>query len=244
MIVNMNNFQAKAKVSDREGSEVDVEGLRNLFEGLDFMPKTLIDLTKDKLLDEFREITSYHLKAYDCLVVCIMSHGYKDHFIASDGEKIEIQTIQKMFDNKNCKTLCGKPKLFFINACRGPDVDVGTVVEESCYQERKPSSEPKNSSKVDDQHETTAENADMFTAFSSVEGYVSHRDTKEGSWFFRHLINVFKEYAGTDNVDSLLTKVTNQVNSEGKLEKKQVSQKVSHLTKEVFFWPGMKFEYC
>ncbi|XP_031553672.1 cotranscriptional regulator FAM172A-like, partial [Actinia tenebrosa] len=246
VIVNMNNFQPKARVHNRKGSEKDQQGLVNLFEELDFRTKTLVDLTKEELLSEFQDITKYHFGAYDCLIVCIMSHGDEDYFVACDGGKIKTQSIREMFNNKNCETLCGKPKLFFINTCRGELEDPGTVVKESGSKlsvKPQPSPEPKAYTAVENcGRETTAENADILTAFSTVEGYCSYRHEEEGSWFIRSLIEVFREYAGVEDVTDMLIRVNKEVNSKGSLGSKQVPEPRNTLTKKVFFWPGMKFK--
>ncbi|XP_045211958.2 caspase-7-like isoform X2 [Mercenaria mercenaria] len=68
----------------------------------------------------------------DCFAIMVSTHGQKlssprnrtgDIYGLScaDGQIMELSEIVKMFDDAHCPTLEGKPKLFFIQACRGND---------------------------------------------------------------------------------------------------------------------------
>lgn len=59
-------------------------------------------------------------KDVDSTVVVIMSHGASgDKCYGSDGEHVDYADIIDMFNNCNCPNLKDKPKMFFIQACRG-----------------------------------------------------------------------------------------------------------------------------
>lgn len=51
-------------------------------------------------------------------VLVILSHGYKEGFISSDGETLKREKILEMFNNEKCPRLQGKPKFFIFQACR------------------------------------------------------------------------------------------------------------------------------
>ena len=66
----------------------------------------------------------------DSFVCCIMSHGNcddkgKGYISCSDGEKfyLEDEAYEKLSSPK-CAALFGKPKMFFVQACRGEDAEV------------------------------------------------------------------------------------------------------------------------
>ena len=73
-----------------------------------------------------RELNDYrnmdHSK-YDCFILAILTHGEDNSFHGEvygvDDNPVQIQDIFSLFSNKNCKTLRGKPKIFFLQACRG-----------------------------------------------------------------------------------------------------------------------------
>ena len=79
----------------------------------------------------------------------------------------------------------------------------------------------------------------MLMAYSTVSGYASFRNPRDGSRFVRCLVEVFREKAGHEDVLSMLTMVNNSISSMGEVDSKQVGQPTSTLTKKLFFWPGL-----
>lgn len=47
-----------------------------------------------------------------------MSHGEEGYLTTKEGEKVLLDDIFALFNNVNCPSLAGKPKLFFIQSCR------------------------------------------------------------------------------------------------------------------------------
>ncbi|KAK3735750.1 hypothetical protein QZH41_000626 [Actinostola sp. cb2023] len=160
---------------------------------------------------------------------------------------MEVSDVRKRFDNAHCESLCGKPKLFFIQACRGKSTDFGRTVSDAPSE----NNENENAESQADRptfnlkrktHKgpSTSENADILLAYSSVEGYTSYHNTGSGSRFIRSLVQIFQDYAGIEDVQGMLTRVINKVNSDGEIGSKQETT----LTKKVFFWPGMRDFHC
>ena len=56
---------------------------------------------------------------YDSVVLAILSHGEEDLVFGVDGLAIKIDDIIKHFNGTNNPALCGKPKLFIFQLCRG-----------------------------------------------------------------------------------------------------------------------------
>ena len=54
----------------------------------------------------------------DMFGAAILSHGGDGFFFAKDGEKFTTEEFLRMFDNRNCPYLAGKPKFFLFQACR------------------------------------------------------------------------------------------------------------------------------
>ena len=53
-------------------------------------------------------------------IMAVMSHGEKDVIFSADGVPLDIEKdIVAPFDGANCAALIDKPKIFFIQACRG-----------------------------------------------------------------------------------------------------------------------------
>lgn len=60
------------------------------------------------------------LAMHDAFVCVVMSHGGMGDVIYGVCNKtISVHGITKMFNDQNCVPLRGKPKMFFVSACRG-----------------------------------------------------------------------------------------------------------------------------
>jgi hypothetical protein len=67
-------------------------------------------------------------KSYDHFVVAIMSHGTNnERFITSDCRDFQIEEFVATLSGKRFPGLLGKPKLFFLNFCRGHNVNESNV---------------------------------------------------------------------------------------------------------------------
>lgn len=124
LIINVKKFIAKERVylSEREGSDKDARELEELWTQLGFTVKCACEKVKahniyDVLRQTAKEIDGQQNS--NCFVCCIMSHGTMGSIYGSDAELLGIKDIIDLFKEINCKGLAGKPKLFFIQACRG-----------------------------------------------------------------------------------------------------------------------------
>lgn len=91
--------------------------VRELFNELHFKVEVNEDLdmsTLEKVLLS-KSITDH--SAYDAFVCVIMTHGRLGELYASDARPVRILDIVEFFTKQNCRSLAGKPKMFFIQAC-------------------------------------------------------------------------------------------------------------------------------
>ncbi|BFZ17750.1 hypothetical protein BsWGS_20789 [Bradybaena similaris] len=84
----------------------------------------------------------YDHRNADCFVCAILSHGNetiveaeherlgvrKDILIGADGKAVSTNTVVDLFGDGACPSLIGKPRLFFIQACRGEKYDDGVAL--------------------------------------------------------------------------------------------------------------------
>lgn len=63
----------------------------------------------------------------DCLLIAILSHGEHGYIYARDCH-YKFDSIWNSFTANTCPTLAGKPKLFFIQACQGEQLDGGVLL--------------------------------------------------------------------------------------------------------------------
>ncbi|PAA69355.1 hypothetical protein BOX15_Mlig001598g10 [Macrostomum lignano] len=66
---------------------------------------------------------SDQLERHGCFVCFLMAHGSPDCVFGSDGRPCRIPDVTKIFQSSCCRSLAGKPKIFFIQACRGQHHD-------------------------------------------------------------------------------------------------------------------------
>ncbi|XP_067295293.1 caspase-22 [Pseudorasbora parva] len=204
LIINNENF--KNPDHKRNGSQTDVESLTALFKELGF----LVEIKKDQTASAIKQLMTNYSKDRrhgDCFVCCVMSHGVETGVLGFDEQICPLIDITSPFNGDNCPSLIGKPKVFFIQACRGHDMQSKVLVADgsfaSCIQ--KPG---KISYSI-------AKDSDFLIAMSTVEGYVAVRDTRSGSWFIQSLCTHLKEGSkrGQD-ILGILTKVNNEVSRE------------------------------
>ena len=50
----------------------------------------------------------------DCFVCTILTHGENGKVYGSDDKPVEVKKLLDPFKGNNCKSLVGKPKIFFI----------------------------------------------------------------------------------------------------------------------------------
>ena len=191
----------------RRRSEVDVSRVETLFHALDFSVRAKQDLSKEQLLMELDVVVHQDHSAYDCFVLWLMSHGRSGEVFSSDGSTVPIQTLHDMLSE--CKTLSGKPKLFFIQACRGIGEDVGVKV---CADSNiSPLSQANRSYEPTTVDPVIPKHSDFLYAFSTVDEYVSYRNEDEGSHYVRCFVEAFGEHVAHEHILDILTIVNNKV---------------------------------
>ena len=193
--------------SPRRGSEVDVSRVETLFHALDFSVRAKQDLSREQLLMELDDVARQDHSAYDCFVLWLMSHGRGGEVFCSDGNTVAIEILNDMFSA--CKTLSGKPKLFFIEACRGTREDV--VGKDSADSNFSPLTQADGSYELTTVDSVVPKYSDFLYAFSAVDEYMSYRDENEGSPYVRCFVEAFREHVAHDHILDILTIVNHEV---------------------------------
>ena len=146
--------------------------------------------------------------------------------MCSGGGIVKIEEVLDVFTSANCKTLEGKPKLVFIQACRAKKEDAlaiadGPEKKRFMVSSDEDSEEPPVVRKDVNVNldERAHKNADFLIAYSTVADYVSYRNDLKGSYFIRALVKVFREEYKDDHLSDLMTDVNNVV-SELNLKRK------------------------
>ena len=223
VIINNTNFCGNLKT--REGSEIDEENLSETFRFLGYDVLIYQDCSAQQMQDIFKMIVREKkivLDAHDSFVCCILSHGSNGKIVASDSEPVDLKVITSTL--QSCKELCGKPKMFFIQACRGTDQD--TALEEDQLV-RDPWSIPIE--------------ADFLFSYATPLGYVAYRHIEKGSPYIRALCKTFCKNAKHATLVEMHTTINRKV-SVSELEgtdRKQIPELQHRLCGNIHFFPKM-----
>ena len=214
LIVNNKIFAGKTDKT-RHGSQEDVRQIEALFAALGFEVRKRENLSRLHLLDELDDVACQDHSAYDCFVLWLMSHGRSGEVLCSDGNTIPVQTLHDMMSE--CDTLSGKPKLFFIQACRGDKEDQGVSVAcdtgHSSNKEFSPNQVDSPIDAVKKPSPRVPKHADFLYAFSTVDEYVSYRDEALGGYYVRGVVEALRECAVHDHLLDILTVVNQKVSN-------------------------------
>ena len=119
--------------SPRDGAKGDLQKTLQIateFGFRIFNPNQCTNLTKRETISILRQAQNLNHSDSDCFMFVVSTHGLEmpnpraqgklDHvLVCSDDQLIFTSNILEMFNDKNCPTLKNKPKIFFIQACRG-----------------------------------------------------------------------------------------------------------------------------
>ncbi|KAM8909749.1 caspase-3-like [Spinachia spinachia] len=228
LIINNKNFHRKTGMMARSGTDVDAANAAETFKGLGYKVHFATDQTIDQMVQLLAKVSKEDHSNSASFVCVLLSHGNEGVIFGTDGfEKLDVLT--KFFKGDRCKSLVGKPKLFFIQACRGMELDEGSQIE---------------ADSVDGQtSDRIPVEADFLYAYSTAPGYYAWRNTLNGSWFMQSLCEMLRRFSGQLELMQIMTRVNHKValhfesSSEipGFSGKKQIPCIVSMLTKDFYF---------
>lgn len=226
IIINNKNFDRSTGMSPRNGTDVDAGNALKVFSSLGYQVKVFNDQTVKQIRQVLFNASKEDHSQSASLVCVLLSHGDEGVFYGTDGHE-DLKIFTGMFRGDRCKSLAGKPKLFFIQACRGNDLDGGVETD----------------AVADDSPERIPVEADFLYAYSTAPGYYSWRNTANGSWFMQSLCEMLQRFGNELEIMQIMTRVNHKValdfesasNLPGFSAKKQIPCIVSMLTKDLYF---------
>lgn len=123
-----------------------------------------------------------NFEKYACVVVIILSHGRSNDILAAKDGWFRIHDLitSPLFRNK---TLRSKPKLVFVQACKGSKA-INVYSDNIWFEE--------------DEYPT-----EMLQFYSTYEGFLSYR-TDEGSYFIQTLCSAISRYGHTKDISEVV----------------------------------------
>ncbi|XP_026285621.1 caspase-2 isoform X1 [Frankliniella occidentalis] len=250
LIIAHSKFQVPDyHLSYREGCDQDVAQSTKCFTKLGFEVRPFIDKTKEEIIDFVNAVSREDHSKRSCLVVIVSTHGLERDCIFSSDDIYHISTLLEPFQAENCVTLDKKPKLIFVQSCRGHNVQShielhdGDVALSSKQESRKtflPYKERGWTAKMDLPWPDIKD--DFLLFFSTIPDHASFHHPRCGSWFIAALCKMLEKHTNCD-IDDILTNVNHKIaidyvsSSKDKATdgKKQMSEVISKLRKILIF---------
>ncbi|XP_050312158.1 caspase-1-like [Anthonomus grandis grandis] len=223
-------FFDRPNYKERRGTSFDRDAMANVLEKMGFELHIYQDLSCAEVLDKLENVANMDHSKNSCLVVAVMSHGRTYGRISARDTEYTTSDMIEMFAGSKCPTLAGKPKLFFIQACRGERTDGGVRVETDSHG-------------VGETVYTIPNMADILIMYATVDGYFAWRDPQKGGCFIQSLAKKLEAHHKEKDLLSILTLVNRDVaigfqsrsadpNFHGK---KEMCSIVSMLTRILYF---------
>ena len=229
-VIICNKSFTSPKLSTLESADNDEYNLRETFRFLGYKVEIYRDYTAEEICQTFENIVtvrSAELTNQDSFVCCIISHGAEGKKIfTSDSQTVDLNDdiTSKLMD---CKTLQGKPKLFFIQTCLGRGRDESVSVSVGGKQALQ---------------ESIPKRADVFFAFATPPEFVACTpDSNKGSSaYIETLCQTFCENAKCMHLADMYTMINYKVAEKGLCRKegfyKQIPEVQHTLRKNVYFF--------
>ncbi|KAL3059617.1 hypothetical protein OYC64_014257 [Pagothenia borchgrevinki] len=251
---------AAPELDTRKGGEVDDDVLRKVFTELDYKVTVHRDLTAQDMrtcIESFTRRPDHH--SGDSSVVCLLSHGVEGAIYGTDGQLLQLDWVFESFDNAHCPLLQNKPKMFFIQACRGEEMDCGVEQIDGPMRTCSPSCEQRDAGREGDASSRQRgglgriklpQRSDMICGYASLKGTAAMRNTKRGSWFIQELNSSLRLNARDTHLADILVQVNGRIKErEGYAPGtrhhrcKEMSEFTSSLCKNLYFFPKYQPQY-
>lgn len=219
----------------RGGARVDQYNLTQTFKYLRYNVVVRENLTAQQMQDAMFEMANHDHKVHDSFVCCILTHGETNVVHGADSQEVDLLNFAATM--KLCPTLRGKPKMFFVQACRGEGEHTGLDVQRDSGGNQGGATVSGGNPGGATVTATIPQEADFFFGYATPTGNAAYRSKRHGSWYISELCKVFAQYGYTHNLSSMMKKVNNQVaKAYTKEGYKQCAEFVDRLRKEVHFF--------
>ncbi|CAG5103964.1 Oidioi.mRNA.OKI2018_I69.chr1.g1020.t1.cds [Oikopleura dioica] len=198
--------------SKRDGTEHDLE---RVFTELEFEVHTYHDLTKKEVESTLQKYENCNMDDCEMFGLALLTHGDAQGIVSAKDKMLHISSFIDPI--KSNPTLVGKPKLFFIQACRGQGYMNGVNIVDTSAPDGL--AIEGNDDDIDpEEDEDLAErlrlgipkDADILVHFAQSEGYTSTRNPYVGSTFIIALC-YFLRYAYQLELHQILVRTNSLV---------------------------------
>lgn len=223
IIINNYNFHQVSdqyeQLTNRGGAQVDQRNLVTTFTLLKYKVEEYVNLTSEEMIDTLKNVSSRDHSNFDSFVCCILTHGEEGQVFGADSVPVDLRDLTGLMKGTFTRSLLNKPKLFFIQACRGELEEKGIPIEK-------------------DGDTSLPAETDFLFGYATPTGKAAYRSRRHGSWFISELCQVFQDNAHLMPLGAMMKKVNSKVSDAYTKEGyKQCSEVVDRLRKDVLFFP-------
>jgi hypothetical protein len=173
----------------QNGINKDLQKIENVFGNLNYDVERFCDKSPEEIKGILKDLTHKDYSNYSWVIVFINSHGDLDSVFGVDGEKVYVTEFSENF--KRITLLKNKPKLFFVDTCRG---------RKSLKSKAKRFHYFDNQSSVD-------EESDLFICYATIQNHVSQFDPFNCSIFIQNFCSILEEDKENKDIDLIIREV-------------------------------------
>ena len=224
--VIINNFKFKDSRMNLYGYKQDERLLVDTFRYIGYRVHVYANCNSHIIEGIMRMFRDANHAEKDSFICCILSHGNEETIADSNGEEVNFLDLRDKMKGDECKTLANKPKIFFVQACRGnmPDTPVKVT--------------PAGILNHNTDNEIPAK-ADFFIGYA-VTFHQAAFVSGGGSLYVNELCKSLVQYANYASLNEIMTFTNQQVGKHCiNFDKKQVKQAPvfsSTARKDIFFF--------
>ncbi|XP_072288633.1 caspase-3-like [Eucyclogobius newberryi] len=228
VIINNETFHPLSGWRSRTGTNKDEEAAKKTFESLGYEVIVHRNLTKKEMKHELQKVSNEDHSKNASFACMILTHGDEEGLCGTD-KTVQLEALTRYFKGEQSKTLIGKPKLFFLQACRGEKLDDGM------------DRDMVDATPLPITQKIPVE-ADFLYAYATAPGHFAWRNVDNGSWFIQSLCEILPKHKDLELMQ-ILTRVNRKVAYEYESYstnprsngKKTVPCITSMLTKDFYF---------
>lgn len=137
VVIITNDYSSTPHLRELKGTKHDGHSLQGVFTALGFTvcwERNVTGGSMHRIIKELRDLKFAEVKGYQCIVFVFAGHGCEgDYLCMQDGSKLQINgDIVDPLLPRNAQQIGSIKKAFLIDACRGTQETLTTLVPRSC----------------------------------------------------------------------------------------------------------------
>ena len=199
-------------LDQRDGTNIDEQNLIQTFRYLGYIVEVHRNCVAIKITEIFEEIRQRDHNNYDSFICCILSHGKSGHVYGSDSVLVRLDDITSQLNGERCQSLSTRPKLFFLQACRGEQEDSGVHPQKDCKSGISEKVHTSSGLRIATNSDVIIpKSANFFFSYATPDNYVSWRHPVDGSWYISELCKSLTSYGTFNSLVDMVTLTNDNV---------------------------------